>query len=86
METYHYVTIGLGIVNLFLVAIIYPMHVSIKDVDSDVKIIERDVKELRTMVQTEYMSKLDFKDHLERIEKSLDEVKAMLILHNKNSG
>jgi hypothetical protein len=86
METYHYVTIGLGIVNLFLVAIIYPMRVSIKDVDSDVKLIEKDVKELRTMVQTEYMSKLDFKDHLERIEKSLDEVKAMLILHNKNIG
>ena len=50
-----------------------------------IKDVEKDVKELRNTVQTEYMSKTDFKDHLERIEKSLDEVKAMLT-HNKHAG
>jgi hypothetical protein len=78
LTTFNYVTIGFFIVNAFLLLVIIPMRGSIKDV-------EKDVKELRSTVQTEYMSKSDFKDHLERIEKSLDEVKAMLI-NNKNSG
>lgn len=78
LTPFNYVTIGFFVVNAFLLLVIVPMRGSIKDV-------EKDVKELRNTVQTEYMSKTDFKDHLERIEKSLDEVKAMLT-HNKHAG
>jgi hypothetical protein len=71
-------TICLGVVNLFLVLVILPMRSQIRDA-------EQDLKDLRSTMQTGYMSKVDFKDHLERIEKALDEVKSMLLM-NSNVG
>jgi len=74
MDAFNYLTIGLGLVNLFLVLVILPMRSQIRDA-------EQDLKDLRSTVQTRYMSKTDFKDHLERIEKALDEVKSMLLMN-----
>ena len=78
MDTFNYLTICLGVVNLFLVLVIFPMRSQIRDA-------ELDLKDLRSTMQTRYMSKTDFKDHLERIEKALDEVKSMLLM-NSNIG
>ena len=72
MTIYHILAIGLGVLNVFLMLVIYPMRAQIKDVEGD-------VKDLRNQLQTGYMSKSDFKDHLERIEKTLDEMKGMMI-------
>jgi len=72
MDIFNYLTIGFGIVNLFLMLVIFPMKAQMRDT-------EQDLKDLRNTVQTRYMSKADFKDHLERIEKALDEVKSMLV-------
>ena len=74
MDAYHYITIVLGIINMFLVLVIMPMRTSIKE-------NSKELQDLRTDLQTGYMSKTDFKDHLERIEKALDEVKSMLLMN-----
>ena len=72
MTAYNYIVVAIAAVNIFIALVVLPLRAQLKDA-------EKELRDLRNLVQTGYMSKSDFKDHLERIEKSLDDLKAIVL-------